>query len=95
MPLLHITISEEVERIAIEHVDNVTRVLFEAFDTHYISASHLKMNANDEAYKKDEDFEDEEYSWTFITALFFTATLLTTIGKCLEQSKFKKPKITI
>uniref|UniRef100_A0A0R3RQR4 Ion channel n=1 Tax=Elaeophora elaphi TaxID=1147741 RepID=A0A0R3RQR4_9BILA len=70
---------EEIERLAIHHVDNVTRALFEAFDTHYISASHLRSSA---ATASINDFveEEEEYSWTFTTALFFTATLLTTIG---------------
>ncbi|KAK6101759.1 Ion channel family protein [Brugia pahangi] len=69
---------EEIERIAIHHVDNVTRVLFEAFDTHYITASHLRSST---ATTLTDDFvEEEEYNWTFTTALFFTATLLTTIG---------------
>ncbi|KHN87881.1 TWiK family of potassium channels protein 7 [Toxocara canis] len=63
------TTHEEMERLALQHMDNVTRLLFEAFDTHYISASHLKDKG-----------EEEEHSWTFITAVFFTATLLTTIG---------------
>ncbi|VDK87205.1 unnamed protein product [Litomosoides sigmodontis] len=69
---------EEIERLAIHHVDNVTRVLFEAFDTHYISASHLRSSATTASI--DGFMEEEEYSWTFTTALFFTATLLTTIG---------------
>ncbi|VDK60558.1 unnamed protein product [Gongylonema pulchrum] len=34
--------------------------------------------------KDDENLEEEEYSWTFTTALFFTATLLTTIGRLLR-----------
>ncbi|CAI4231503.1 unnamed protein product [Auanema sp. JU1783] len=61
--------TDYIEDVASEYVDNVTRILFEAFDTHYISAKHLKPGGDKEAY-----------SWTFITALFFTATLLTTIG---------------
>ncbi|VDK48481.1 unnamed protein product [Anisakis simplex] len=63
------TSDEEMERLALQHMDNVTRLLFEAFDTHYINADHLK--------EKD---PDDEHSWTFVTAVFFTATLLTTIG---------------
>uniref|UniRef100_A0A1I7XPW0 Ion_trans_2 domain-containing protein n=1 Tax=Heterorhabditis bacteriophora TaxID=37862 RepID=A0A1I7XPW0_HETBA len=58
-----------IGEVASEYVDNVTRILFEAFDTHYINANHLRPGG-----------EKEAYSWTFITALFFTATLLTTIG---------------
>ncbi|PAV57744.1 hypothetical protein WR25_07384 isoform F [Diploscapter pachys] len=60
---------EYIEGMANEYVDNVTRILFEAFDTHYISAKHLKPGG-----------ELEAYSWTYTTAIFFTATLLTTIG---------------
>ncbi|CAG9530822.1 unnamed protein product [Cercopithifilaria johnstoni] len=71
---------EEIERLALHHVDNVTRVLFEAFDTHYISASHLRSRSNTSTASIDFMEEEEEYNWTFITALFFTATLLTTIG---------------
>ncbi|ETN79305.1 Ion channel [Necator americanus] len=58
-----------IEERANLYVENSTRILFEAFDTHFISAALLKPGG-----------EDEAYSWTFITALFFTATLLTTIG---------------
>ncbi|KJH46603.1 Ion channel [Dictyocaulus viviparus] len=58
-----------IEARANIYVENSTRILFEAFDTHFISAALLKPGG-----------ETEAYSWTFITALFFTATLLTTIG---------------
>ncbi|KIH62091.1 Ion channel [Ancylostoma duodenale] len=58
-----------IEERANLYVENSTRILFEAFDTHFISAALLKPGG-----------ENEAYSWTFITALFFTATLLTTIG---------------
>ncbi|VDM54975.1 unnamed protein product [Angiostrongylus costaricensis] len=51
------------------YVENSTRILFEAFDTNFITAALLKPGG-----------ENEAYSWTFVTALFFTATLLTTIG---------------
>lgn len=57
----------------------MTRVLFEAFDTHYISATHLR--GSNALASPDDLMEEEEYSWTLTTALFFTATLLTTIGK--------------
>lgn len=53
-----------------EHVDNVSRLLFEAFDTHYISISHLRGDQNNQL----------DYSWTMTTSIFFTTTLLTTIG---------------
>ncbi|CAI2349264.1 unnamed protein product [Caenorhabditis sp. 36 PRJEB53466] len=58
-----------VEDMAVKYVDNVTRILFEAFDTHCIGAKHLRPGG-----------EDEDYNWTYMTALFFTTTLLTTIG---------------
>ncbi|WKX99187.1 hypothetical protein Q1695_014231 [Nippostrongylus brasiliensis] len=58
-----------IEERANVYVENSTRILFEAFDTHFISAALLKPGG-----------EEEVYSWTFTTALFFTATLLTTIG---------------
>ncbi|GMS90622.1 hypothetical protein PENTCL1PPCAC_12797, partial [Pristionchus entomophagus] len=59
---------EEITRLAEAYVDNVTRVLFDAFDTHYINADHINGQDSEGDY------------WTFITALFFTTTLLTTIG---------------
>ncbi|KAF1762071.1 hypothetical protein GCK72_010333 [Caenorhabditis remanei] len=58
-----------VEDMAVKYVDNVTRILFEAFDTHCIGAKHLRPGG-----------ENEDYNWTYMTALFFTTTLLTTIG---------------
>uniref|UniRef100_A0A0N5BW18 Potassium channel subfamily K member 18 n=1 Tax=Strongyloides papillosus TaxID=174720 RepID=A0A0N5BW18_STREA len=62
---------EYIEAQAMEHIDNVTRLLFEAFDTHYITATHLNQGI---------DSSEDEYSWTITTAIFFTTTLLTTIG---------------
>ncbi|CAJ0943248.1 unnamed protein product, partial [Mesorhabditis belari] len=59
-----------IEATAAAHVDNVTRMLFDAFDTHFITAKHLRA----------ENGGEDEHSWTYTTALFFTATLLTTIG---------------
>ncbi|VDP07137.1 unnamed protein product [Heligmosomoides polygyrus] len=140
-----------IEERANFYVENSTRILFEAFDTHFISAALLKPGGEDEAQwnarmpskwpvaasdssvllfslstyflrfrenRKILQHEDSsapnhqkcstwliksphngvislsylfnrksyakksrfQYSWTFITALFFTATLLTTIG---------------
>ncbi|VDN55130.1 unnamed protein product [Dracunculus medinensis] len=63
------TSDEEVERLTMVHLDRVTRLLFDAFDTHFITSSHLNEFAN-----------DDECTWTLTTALFFTTTLLTTIG---------------
>uniref|UniRef100_A0A1I7YGT2 Ion channel n=1 Tax=Steinernema glaseri TaxID=37863 RepID=A0A1I7YGT2_9BILA len=70
-PIFHLTFVffEQFIELATAHVDNVTRTLFEAFDTHYISAVHLR-DPDSEAF----------HTWTMSTALFFTATLLTTIG---------------
>jgi hypothetical protein len=58
-----------VELIAASYIENTTRILFEAFDTHYISALHLQPNRT-----------VIDNSWTMTTAIFFTTTLLTTIG---------------
>ncbi|KAI6187903.1 Potassium channel subfamily K member 18 [Aphelenchoides besseyi] len=58
----------DIEDMAIEYIDNTTRILFQAFDTHYISASHLINTST------------AENSWTMTTSIFFTTTLLTTIG---------------
>ncbi|KAI6176719.1 TWiK family of potassium channels protein 7 [Aphelenchoides bicaudatus] len=60
----------QVEQVAANYIDNATRILFEAFDTHYISAAHLQ-NTNTTGV---------ENSWTLTTSIFFTTTLLTTIG---------------
>ncbi|CAB3403355.1 unnamed protein product [Caenorhabditis bovis] len=60
---------ELLEEVANEYIDNITKILFDAFDTHCIGAKHLRPGG-----------EHEDHNWTFITALFFTATLLTTIG---------------
>ncbi|KAI6214836.1 Potassium channel subfamily K member 18 [Aphelenchoides besseyi] len=58
----------DIEDMAIEYIDNTTRILFQAFDTHYISAAHLINTST------------AENSWTMTTSIFFTTTLLTTIG---------------
>uniref|UniRef100_A0A7E4UZL0 TWiK family of potassium channels protein 7 n=1 Tax=Panagrellus redivivus TaxID=6233 RepID=A0A7E4UZL0_PANRE len=60
---------EQVEMTVIEHVDNTSRLLFDAFDTHFIAASHLRNPSN-----------LIDHSWTMTTAIFYTTTLLTTIG---------------
>ena len=65
-----------VEGVALFHMDNLTRLLFQAFDTHYISACH--MNKDTVNATKTGETED---AWTFLTAIFFTSTLLTTIGR--------------
>lgn len=53
---------------AYENVNNITKVLIDAFETHYIEAAHL----NDTIGRD---------TWTFAAAVFFASTLLTTIGK--------------
>ena len=40
---------EAIELVAGEYIENVTRILFDAFDTHYISSSHLRPGGEDEA----------------------------------------------
>lgn len=74
-------------------MDNLTRVLFRAFDTHYINADHLKMSDRDtgnvsSAASLVAGQQSDQDTWTFITAVFFTSTLLTTIGR-LILSKMK------
>lgn len=85
-----------VEDLAVKYVDNVTRILFEAFDTHCIGAKHLRPGGEDEdvswSLKCLSEIEFAlclsftnsifkfQYNWTYMTALFFTTTLLTTIG---------------
>lgn len=56
---------------AFKDIENITKQLFEAFDTHYIEATHLANN----------DSSQGGDVWTFNAAIFFTSTLLTTIGK--------------
>ena len=60
---------EDVENSVIEHVDNASRLLFDAFDTHFIFVAHLRNPSN-----------QVDFSWTMTTAIFYTTTLLTTIG---------------
>ncbi|CAK5096632.1 unnamed protein product [Meloidogyne enterolobii] len=61
---------EELEQIALERVDNISRILFEAFDTHYVGLSLLQS----------ENVNVTQGTWSMTTAIFFTSTLLTTIG---------------
>uniref|UniRef100_A0AC35ES39 Potassium channel domain-containing protein n=1 Tax=Panagrolaimus sp. PS1159 TaxID=55785 RepID=A0AC35ES39_9BILA len=63
------TTREEVENSVIEHVDNASKLLFDAFDTHFIFVVHLRNPSN-----------QVDFSWTLTTAIFYTTTLLTTIG---------------
>uniref|UniRef100_A0AC35TSK4 Ion channel n=1 Tax=Rhabditophanes sp. KR3021 TaxID=114890 RepID=A0AC35TSK4_9BILA len=62
---------EQIEKDALGHIDDITRLLFEAFDTHYVTAKHLNQEL---------DSSEDEFSWTFTTAAFYCATLLMTIG---------------
>ncbi|CAD5215938.1 unnamed protein product [Bursaphelenchus okinawaensis] len=59
---------EEVNMLAMSYIDESTRILFDAFDTHFITGVHLRNKSA------------VENSWTVTTAIFFTTTLLTTIG---------------
>lgn len=52
-------------------MDDMTRTLFAAFDTHFVTSKSLKNNS---------DSQSEDRLWTYTTAIFFTTTLLTTIG---------------
>uniref|UniRef100_A0A1I8C1Z3 Ion_trans_2 domain-containing protein n=1 Tax=Meloidogyne hapla TaxID=6305 RepID=A0A1I8C1Z3_MELHA len=61
---------DELEEIAMERVDNISRLLFEAFDTHYVGLSLLQSENSSMA----------QGTWSMTTAIFFTSTLLTTIG---------------
>uniref|UniRef100_A0A914YDD9 Potassium channel domain-containing protein n=1 Tax=Panagrolaimus superbus TaxID=310955 RepID=A0A914YDD9_9BILA len=63
------TTREEVENSVIEHVDNASKLLFDAFDTHFIFVAHLRNPSN-----------QVDFSWTMTTSVFYTTTLLTTIG---------------
>ncbi|KAL3086119.1 hypothetical protein niasHS_009689 [Heterodera schachtii] len=60
---------DHLELVAADRVENITRLMFEAFDTHYVGLAHLRG-------KKSID----QSSWSMTTAVFFTSTLLTTIG---------------
>uniref|UniRef100_A0A0N5ATQ7 Ion channel n=1 Tax=Syphacia muris TaxID=451379 RepID=A0A0N5ATQ7_9BILA len=60
---------EEVEKKAQFYVDGATKLLFQAYDTDFITAHHLS-NPNDDVHR----------TWTITNAIFFTATLLTSIG---------------
>ena len=50
---------EKVEEIALERVDNMSRLLFEAFDTHYVGLAQLEEGA-----------ESEQSSWSLMTVNF-------------------------
>ena len=68
--LIEEDISESEWRLRAKNdIDNITKVLFNAFDTHYITAHHLNSNGT-----------ETRLTWTFQAAIFFTSTLLTTIG---------------
>lgn len=54
--------------VAEDDIENITRRLFEAFDSNYVTAAVLNSNAT-------------VNHWTFTAAIFFTSTLLTTIGE--------------
>ncbi len=75
------TFSDEWHRRALMHMDNVTKILFDAFDTQFVSAGHLRQAA---APSSTDNHTLVTYpvddTWTMITAVFFTTTLLTTIG---------------
>jgi hypothetical protein len=62
------------EQSAQIHIQNLTSVLFDAYDTHYVSAMHVRR------YNYTYDVNDDTTAWTLMSAIFFTATLLTTIG---------------
>ena len=47
---------EHVEAIALERVDNISRLLFEAFDTHYVGLAQLREGA-----------DAEQSSWSMTT----------------------------
>uniref|UniRef100_A0AC34QHE6 Potassium channel domain-containing protein n=1 Tax=Panagrolaimus sp. JU765 TaxID=591449 RepID=A0AC34QHE6_9BILA len=63
------TTRDDIENTVLEHVDNTSKLLFEAFDTHFILVAHLRNPTN-----------QIDFSWTMTTAIFYTTTLLTTIG---------------
>lgn len=65
--LSHTMDPEKWRQLAFEGIDNITQTLFEAFDTQFINAHHLNNFTNSD-------------TWTFTNAIFFTSTLLTTIG---------------
>ncbi|KAF7637089.1 hypothetical protein Mgra_00003478 [Meloidogyne graminicola] len=60
---------EELEEMALESVDNMSKLLFQAFDTHYVGLTQLQSENS-----------TVQGAWSITTAIFFTATLLTTIG---------------
>uniref|UniRef100_A0A183BPT2 Ion channel n=1 Tax=Globodera pallida TaxID=36090 RepID=A0A183BPT2_GLOPA len=60
---------DRVESVAAERVENMTRLMFDAFDTHYVGLAHLRGTKS-----------VDQSSWSMTTAVFFTSTLLTTIG---------------
>jgi hypothetical protein len=61
-----------------DHLLNLTTVLWKAFDTHYISAAHLTALGASNGTGGGVQPVD---AWTMMSAIFFTSTLLTTIGE--------------
>jgi len=84
------------EKLLQQDMDNLTHNLFVAFDTHYIDTTHLlrvedrsqlvKAGINEvnvsTTVSKDVYRREGTNVWTFNAAIFFSSTLLTTIGKC-------------
>ncbi|VDD90262.1 unnamed protein product [Enterobius vermicularis] len=66
----NVTVSkEEIEERAQFYVDGATKLLFQAYDTDFITANHLSKRHS-----------DIQRTWTLTNAIFFTTTLLTSIG---------------
>jgi len=83
------------EKLLQQDMDNLTHNLFVAFDTHYIDTTHLLRVEDRSQQQAKAGFNEVNVSttismyhrggtnvWTFNAAIFFSSTLLTTIGKC-------------